>query len=100
MPPERSKQVLAGDKSTSGDAAPSGCRRAAVRAMLARFVGEIYRCRRFAPRSSGTATRHIYEFEPLEIDGGTSSFACGVNRAPTVRTLCATSATPSGWERT
>ncbi|HKZ98679.1 MAG TPA: RNA-guided pseudouridylation complex pseudouridine synthase subunit Cbf5 [Thermoplasmata archaeon] len=60
-----------------------------VRAMVARFVGEIYQT---PPVRSAVKreqrTRHVYEFEPLEVSGRTVLFRVRCESGTYIRTLC------------
>ena len=61
-----------------------------LRSMIARFVGEIYQ---IPPVRSAVKreqrTRHVYEFEPLEIDGRNVLFHVRCQSGTYIRTLCA-----------
>lgn len=61
-----------------------------VRSMFARFVGEIYQ---IPPVRSAVKreqrTRHIYELEPLEVDGRNVLFRVRCESGTYIRTLCA-----------
>src|SRR5207249_8648783 len=60
-----------------------------VRSMMGRFVGEIYQT---PPVRSAVKreqrTRHVYEFEPLEIEGRNVLFRVRCESGTYIRTLC------------
>ena len=61
-----------------------------VRSMMARFVGEIYQ---IPPIRSAVKreqrTRHVYDLEPLEVDGRNVLFRVRCESGTYIRTLCA-----------
>lgn len=83
--------VLAGDKEYVGVMQlHQDVEERRLRGIMARFVGEIYQ---IPPVRSAVKreqrTRHVYELEPLEIDGRNALFRVRCESGTYIRTLCA-----------